>query len=77
MHGHEGIWWLGGWWALFLLVVIIGAVVFLIGYMINQDRTGEKATPREEDDPNNQEIRYARGEIDKDRFERNQKDMKG
>lgn len=78
MNGGHGGWWMGGYmWFFSILfwILIIAGVVLVVSWLVNKDSQAS-ARPTE----SALEIlkqRYARGEIDRETFERMKRDIEG
>ena len=56
------------------IAVIIG-IVFLVKWLVEQGRTGRQTSEKEESPLDILKKRYAKGEIDKEEFERKKRDL--
>lgn len=75
-HAHDGMgWWMvfgGGMWMLLLILVIVGALMFLRPAI---DRTARSDRPHDERAIEIVRQRYARGEISREEFEQLRHDL--
>jgi putative membrane protein len=78
MWGHEGMTCgLGGWWMIIIWIVVIVGIVFLVKWLVEQGRTGRQTSEKEESPLDILKKRYAKGEIDREEFERKKRDLTG
>ena len=78
MWGHEGMTCgLGGWWMIIIWIAVIVGIVFLVKWLVEQGRRGGQTSEREESPLDILKKRYAKGEIDREEFERKKRDLTG
>jgi len=70
MWGNHGF--MGGYMWIFWVVIIVG-IIFLVKWIVQQSRQGERKS--EEDFLEILKKRYAKGDIDKEEFEQKKKDL--
>lgn len=76
MWGHEGMMsGCGGWWMIIVWIAVIIGIVFLVKWLVEQGRTGRQTSEKEESPLDILKKRYAKGEIDKEEFERKKRDL--
>ena len=78
MWGHEGMTCgLGGWGMMIFWIMVVIGIIFLVRWLVGQGRKGREVPPREESALDILEKRYAKGEIDREEFERKKRDLTG
>jgi len=78
MNGGNGGWWMGGYmWFFSILfwILIIAGVVLVVRWLV--DRGSQASAPPTESALEILKKRYARGEIDRETFERMKRDIGG
>ncbi len=67
-------WWMGGMWLLSILfwILVIAGTVLVIKWLMDRGKDGENEAPLDI-----LKKRYARGEIDRETFERMKRDIEG
>ncbi len=65
--------WMFGGLMWFFWVIVLGALIFLVWWIVRKSQLG--ASRREEDAMDILKKRYARGEIDREEFEQKKKDI--
>ena len=76
MWGHEGMTWgLGGWGMIIFWIIVVIVIIFLVRWLTGQGRTGVGLSEKEESALDILKKKYARGEIDKEEFERKKRDL--
>lgn len=78
MWGHEGITCgLGGWGMMIFWIIVVIAIIFLVRWLAGQGRTSSGTSEKQESALDILKKRYAKGEIDKEEFERKKRDLTG
>ncbi|MFP3940948.1 MAG: SHOCT domain-containing protein [Thermoanaerobaculia bacterium] len=77
MHWTDGWWHMAGMWIGWLLVLVVIAVV--VWLVVRAASTGNRNLPRPGESPSPEQIlkeRYARGEIDREEYQRRLADLR-